>query len=137
MFSDTLAYGGNSLAANVSIPGTFLPDGSFMDGSPGNDEAGVASFILNGTAADIPPGDWSYHSEPGSLIATDDIVYFGHRFDTIGAINNTNNTFTSAFFPVPEPLTLSMFGVGLAGVVAMRRRRKKAEAPMRDDLSRT
>lgn len=29
---------------------------------------------------------------------------------------------------VPEPITLSLFGAGLAGAVAMRRRKKKAEA---------
>ena len=127
-FSDTLAYGGNSITANVGIPGTFLSDGSFMDGSLGHDEAGVASFILNGVAADIPPGDWSYHSEPGSLFATDDIVYFGHRFDTVGAINSTDNTFTSAFFAAPEPITLSIFGAGLAGAVALRRRKKIKQA---------
>jgi hypothetical protein len=28
--------------------------------------------------------------------------------------------------PVPEPLTLSLFSAGLAGAVAMRRRKKKA-----------
>lgn len=43
--------------------------------------------------------------------------------DQIGGIQ-FDTAFVRAVSPVPEPLTLSLFGMGLAGVAAVRRRRK-------------
>jgi hypothetical protein len=51
------------------------------------------------------------------------------EFDAITALGTTDHyifQFRSDIDAVPEPLTLSLFGAGLAGAVAVRRRKKKA-----------
>ena len=47
---------------------------------------------------------------------------FGQISDTIDGL-----AFLGEATPVPEPVTLSLFGAGLAGAVAMRRRKKKTD----------
>jgi hypothetical protein len=51
-------------------------------------------------------------------------------YDPVGYPQNGTSASAAVFDafvePVPEPLTLSLFGVGLVGAAAMRRRRKKA-----------
>jgi len=44
--------------------------------------------------------------------------------DSQGVLNNVSLQFRSDDVSVPEPLTISLFGAGLAGAVAMRRRKK-------------
>jgi hypothetical protein len=42
--------------------------------------------------------------------------------------NGTTSCTPGVDCPVPEPITLSLFGAGLAGAVAVRRRRRKQTA---------
>lgn len=58
-------------------------------------------------------------SQPSNLLVFDTDQLGGIEFDT---------AFVRAVTAVPEPLTLSLFGVGLAGAAAMRRRRNKNKA---------
>ena len=68
-----------------------------------------------GAAADsgLPVGEFSIgatENADGSFIYNIGNIYIGESPETVG---------------VPEPITLSLFGAGLAGAVALRRRKKK------------
>jgi hypothetical protein len=53
-------------------------------------------------------------------------VYTEYTTDASGPIDGL--TISNATVGVPEPVTLSLFGVGFAGLAAMRRRKKAAQA---------
>ena len=65
--------------------------------------------------------DFSAYSDITEVYIFDNTDPAGTGYDTISFTPNSNSA------PVPEPLTLSLFGAGLAGTAAMRRR-KKAKA---------
>ena len=62
-------------------------------------------------------------------IAGIDYVIYGSTAPSLGgsSVYSDNFTFDSTPPPVPEPLTLALFGAGLAGAAAVRRRRKAAK----------
>ena len=72
--------------------------------------------------SDIPLTDWSLADFTFSTITTNTILFIGG--------NDPNGQFSVDDFvikditPVPEPLTLSLFGAGIAGAAALRRKRK-------------
>jgi len=43
----------------------------------------------------------------------------------VSSFNVNGQSFTAAATAIPEPLTLSLFGAGLAGIAGLRRRNKK------------
>jgi hypothetical protein len=93
----------------------FESDGSLQD----------FSLSLNSGSAAYPLSN-PFSAPYESLIETGDwqtVASFSNVVDTTGAFNNVLFQIRSDD-PVPEPLTLSLFGAGLAGVVAMRRRKK-------------
>jgi hypothetical protein len=93
------------------ISATFAPGGDFdwalLFGASGQDAAGQSfDFDLSHTLT------LGYVAPNGTMTVSDS-----------GAFANI----TDAPADVPEPLTLSIFGVGLGGAIAMRRRCKKAK----------
>jgi hypothetical protein len=52
--------------------------------------------------------------------------YTGPDGSTTGSISGANTVCTADPVPSPEPLTLSLFGAGLAGIAGMKRRQKAA-----------
>lgn len=83
---------------------------------------------------DAPPGTGLLDlGGIGFTTATENVnLYFALGFtgysDITGPLNQSNPIFSdfgTFTLQAPEPLTLSVFGAGLAGAVAMRRRKKK------------
>jgi hypothetical protein len=62
-------------------------------------------------------------SQPSNLFVVSDA-----NFSNYGLVEFDTAFTRAAAAPVPEPLTLSLFGAGFAGVVAIRRRRKMKQA---------
>jgi hypothetical protein len=60
--------------------------------------------------------------------ANDTYVFTLEAFNKAGALLGTNtiNVVAGKGAAVPEPVTLSLFGAGLAGLTVMRRRKKRA-----------
>jgi hypothetical protein len=75
----------------------------------------IADIIL----VDQPLGDWTEHSFDFTATQSISLIYFG-GWDVPGFQTLDDVVVTSA----PEPITLSLFGAGLAGAIAIRRRRK-------------
>jgi hypothetical protein len=77
----------------------------------------VAGSNPNFDGDPITFGIGQYLSSTGLLNDNPTVTYDYDNFDV---------TVHTAVTAVPEPITLSLFGAGLAGAIAMRRRRKKA-----------
>jgi len=71
------------------------------------------------TGSNTPGGLWEIGFGTGGSNGSPNTLYF-----TDGLNGETAGLFGA--ITVPEPLTFTMFGVGLAGIAALRRRRKKA-----------
>jgi hypothetical protein len=117
--------------STVTTPGYgyFNPNGSFQaDGSFGPGGAGIKIGALMGTLLAVPlsPADYFLIGYGTDITLLSDSFIYGQVNDTFysnngGAFEATVSAVTAA---VPEPLTLSLFGAGLAGMAALRRRKR-------------
>ena len=67
----------------------------------------------------------------GFLENTPQIKYFTLSGAYIGIANLT----TAGAAPVPEPVSMALFGIGMAGLIAYRRREKGCKADQLPDIS--
>jgi len=88
---------------------------SFGSGLLGADVSALAAYIGLGTV-DVA----GFMSEDSDFCDS-----LGARCSMSNALNLTT-TLTYNFTPIPEPITLTMFGAGIAGIGAARRRRRTA-----------
>src|SRR2546423_751773 len=119
----TLAYDLNATAGSQNFTSSF--DLVLMDKTNGNPTFGGGSVnngIAPGTSATFTiTGDFS--GLTASQIAHDIFARFQNvnpGGSDVAAVNNPN--------PVPEPMTMLLFGTGLAGVAARARRRRNVKA---------
>ena len=102
----TLSYGfGNSEAARGSVGGTISADGAFDSGT-GNFTIGLSE----GRELDVD-GRKAH-------------VYFGTRESESQSV--ITMTITPEPVPTPEPTTLALAGIGIAGLLGFRLRRRRA-----------
>jgi len=105
----------SSLAFQFSNDGTNWTDITTYTTSPGYPAPGGDDGVLENISAQFSDvGTFDVRAMDGSSAAG------GNDFGI------TNLSVVAASTPVPEPITLSLFGAGLAGAAVMRRRRKKA-----------
>ena len=102
--------GVNLFTASFSLPNISLPSGNYF------------LALMNGTDTNFNSLSWDWNINGSSTgwvwqvpFADAGVISYPHSFQIDG---NTGS--------VPEPLTLSLFGAGLAGAVGMRRRKKTA-----------
>ncbi len=105
-FTDYVYFGyDTSTNAFVTNPNTCGFDGcGFASSLSAINSSGTDGFFFNPV-----PGEFTEYST-----------------ETSGAFDGL--TFSNATVGVPEPVTISLFGVGFAGLAAMRRRKKAAQA---------
>jgi hypothetical protein len=137
-FGFNLAAGSGTLGISFVTP----PGGNFAFGSFSLNTAGAGGF---NTILDDSAGNGSSKGYYGPLefvlsrsggLSTDDFIGTGSGayFEadvTDGAAGNTGEqiwTGSSSTTHIPEPLTMSLFGAGLAGIGALRRRKKVQQA---------
>jgi PEP-CTERM motif len=117
-YGDTLTISfANPIAGGVSFPfgiedafGLF--GGDFLTISSNTGVTAIATTALDGGTLDEPEGN-AYIDAPGATVLT----------ITSGPSAAGSNPFDIGDVTVPEPISLSIFGVGLAGLTAARRRR--------------
>ena len=73
----------------------------------------------------VLPLDYATLLFDSAFTNNDLVTHFSTDGDTIWITGGGGNT---SLLGVPEPLTLSLFGVGLAGVAGLRRRRQSKKA---------
>ena len=111
-------------AANTAIDFKFLfgngsPSNELDNGVPNNDIGAYLAQIGLGTTANAGPGSVAY-------LGLSDHQYLGPCAPTVACGDHDFQDLTVRVTEVPEPLTLSLFGAGLAGAAALRRRKKKS-----------
>lgn len=95
--------------------GAFIAPPGWYDGHPGYDDVRYVDYW------DLTTGNWVVNfTIIGKGIKFVDLVYYPLELD----ISFDNFTYSPA--PVPEPATIFLFGIGVAGLVVARRRKKKA-----------
>jgi hypothetical protein len=107
--------------------------GGYIDWVPNNLPVTIGVYDSSDTLIEdlvVSQGDANLatpNSFYGFQETTADISYFTLTDGYIGILSGLNgNVITGTSSSVPEPFTLSLFGAGLAGAAAMRRRKKKA-----------
>ncbi|MGB8368821.1 MAG: PEP-CTERM sorting domain-containing protein [Limisphaerales bacterium] len=129
-FNDTLTIGADSATADVVIPGTILGEGDYMFGSPGNEEAGSGSFLLDGVpvgGAWLASGWYSGHTNPDGS-GWDDIRFWWGTIPTFWSAPTSTAPFVFTNTTIPEPSTLSLLSIGAVSLLARHWRRRTAQA---------
>ncbi len=143
----TLATGPqlDSLLEDAGIPAADVPNGSITDTTPGNLLASTLGYSVNPWIQTVGSraSTWEYQSYMGvqdPLGTTVDEDYLDVRNPPLGS-TGTSTTYLTLFnqptssqsdvfnllvTAVPEPGTISLIGIGMAGL-AMRRRRAHGE----------
>ena len=130
--SPSIAIAGLPSLWTYAGPASYTPGGGF----------GTFNYVINCNAACAPNNPWTAGLDfdiTTTSITTASFVDGGTAKDTyfVADISNPNggsaltgrigaSYFGHGTTEVPEPLTLSLFGAGFAGIAAMRRRRKVA-----------
>jgi hypothetical protein len=129
--TSALAFGGNTASLDYTIPGTVLPDGTFMIGDASHPEAGSGTVTLNGfssltlilfsfrTEGSFQPGS------PKTVVFSDINHQSPNGFDLFNNLDLTisipvPNLFTSGTINVPEPPSVQLLALGLLGLVPLR-----------------
>jgi hypothetical protein len=148
-FDPTLSYDNDTADVSVTLNGTptaptidsplgftyfgsGLYAGDFFLGGTANDSdfvsAGTNDFVLSYNLSDLNNPQFINCGAVGVVcgLQTGNSAYDGSGYTEAGSnavwFIGADQSVTSA---VPEPLTLSLFGAGVAGAAAIRRRRKK------------
>jgi len=110
----------NSIAFNGSLALTTLTSQTLTDLIAGND---YWVFLFNSNYSNTDPGvSWGWDSSPSGATYSS---FGGGGYDPVGSPQNRQFG-VRVNATVPEPLSCSVFGAGLAGIFAVRRRRKMA-----------
>ena len=125
-WADTTTSG--NAAAHPPVPsvpgvgGTAAVSHSLQNGTCGAPGSTVpASFAFEQIAASL--GGSYYYVDLYDWWDWNEQPYIKFQYVCTPGLNNCPGTFG---FPTPEPLTISLFGAGLAGAAAIRRRKKNA-----------
>jgi hypothetical protein len=123
---DFMFGGSGSYTSAVAGVGGTAPTGDICD----DGETVTALGLANGFTQPPPIGCWTHQAYEESVFSA--LGFTESFFDAppgmvLGApgFSSLLSSGSTVSFGVPEPLTLSLFGAGIAGAVAMRRRRRK------------
>jgi len=124
-FVDSTYFSGPASTTFSYKPANLFAAGATFDTSPEGEGVGL-DIILNlvgggtETVAHIGPIDGTFFGFVSTDAFTSFTITNGGGFETF----DMDNLHFEANTNVPEPVTLSLFGAGLAGAIAMRRRKK-------------
>ncbi len=129
LLAESLQCGSRTYAIDYSIPGSFLPDGSVMFGTPGNPEVGAGTTRLDGIFVET--------KDTYSYLDKDDIQASDKNGNAIisGGANNKIIKTTAVgggigtITIVPEPTAVALLGLGIVGLLACARERKPGNHP--------
>jgi hypothetical protein len=131
-FSSSLAVGAGTASMQYTIPGSVLPDGTFMFGDPSNGEVGTGSLTLDGVGFTNVAIVLSYRTEggfapdsPRTLIVSD---IFGYPIGGLGLLNKDyvviplpfSMSISGTITSVPEPPSILLVASGILVLVPIR-----------------